>query len=325
MREEAKGSGKREREPVELSVVIPLFNEAENLPSLAQALFSALSRFTRRWEVIFVDDGSMDGTWEGLLDIKAASPHPEGVTLVRLSRNFGQHPALAAGMTQARGDMLVTMDGDLQCDPQDIAGLLRPLREGCDFVSGVRRGRRESWWLRRLPSRMAGAIMGRVTGRRLRDYGCPLNALKAELARAMGREGEKQRFFKALAVMLAARVAEVEVTHRPRLSGRSRYGTEALLDLFFDFVTHFARHLFQKVALAGMGLFGLSLLLGALYLLLRFPLGILDEPFDRLQALLLIGLLSGIQLLVLGVLGEFVVRIHRRLPPRPLYEIAEVR
>lgn len=309
---------------MDLSIIVPVYNEEEGIPALYARLKETLDGSPYEWEVIFVDDGSRDQSLRVLTEIKKGSADNPPVRIVQLTRNFGQHPALIAGFSVARGKTLVTIDADLQIDPEYIIPILDEIDRGADLVSGIRRGRGDSFLFRRAPSRILNTLIGAVTGKRLRDYGCPLNAMNAEIARAMGEYGGMQRFLKPLAVRLARRIAEVEVAHRPRVAGRSRYGLLSLVDLFFDFITNFSRQLFQRVAMAGCLLSGLSFSAGLLYLILRFPLGLLTEPYGRLQVVLLIGLLAGIQLLVLGVLGDFVIRIYRKLDPKPIYTIKKV-
>lgn len=309
---------------MDLSVIIPVYNEEESIPPLYRKLKEALGKSAYAYEVIFVDDGSRDQTLRVLKKIREGSANNPPLRIVQLSRNFGQHPALIAGFSVAKGRTLVTIDADLQIDPEHIVPMMDKIAQGFDFVSGIRRGKGDSFWLRRFPSRVLNALIGTVTGKRLLDYGCPLNAMKAEIAEAMRGYGEMQRFLKPLAIRLATRVAEVEVVHSRRTAGRSRYGLLNLVDLFFDFVTNFSRHLFQRVAIAGFVTSGLSFLGGMIYLVLRFPLGLLHAPYDRLQVIILIGLLSGIQILVLGVLGDFVMRIYGQLDAKPLYTIKRI-
>ena len=309
---------------MDLSVIIPVYNEEESIPSLYRKLKEALGKSAYAYEVIFVDDGSRDQTLSVLKKIRKESANNPPLRIVQLTRNFGQHPALVAGFSVAKGRTLVTIDADLQIDPEHIIPMMDKIAQGFDFVSGIRRGKGDSFWLRRVPSRVLNALIGTVIGKRLLDYGCPLNAMKAEIAEAMRGYGEMQRFLKPLAIRLATRVAEVEVVHSRRTAGRSRYGLLSLVDLFFDFITNFSKQLFQRVAVAGCAVSVLSFLGGIIYLILRFPLGLIQEPYDRLQAIVLIGFLSGIQLLVLGVLGDFVIRIYRQLDFKPIYTIKKI-
>lgn len=309
---------------VDLSVIIPVYNEAENLSRLYVRLKEVLAETRYACELIFVDDGSLDNSLEVLRGIKDESANGPAMRIVQLSRNFGQDPALIAGFSAAKGRTLVTIDADLQIDPGHIVPMMDKMAQGFDFVSGIRRGKGDSFWLRRLPSRVLDTVICAVTGKKLRDYGCPLNAMRSEIAKGMQGYGEMQRFFKPLAVRLASRIAEIEVIHGRRRKGRSKYGALDLIDLFFDFVTNFSKQLFQRLAIVGMGLCGFSFVAGMVYLLLRFLFGIIHEPSDRLQVMLLIGLTFGMQLLVLGVLGDFVIRIYGRIESKPIYIIKKI-
>ncbi len=308
---------------IDVSVVIPVYNEEDNLPALHRHLKEVLAETDYCCELIFVDDGSQDRSLQVLRDIREVSSAID-IRIVQLSRNFGQHPALNAGFSTARGSVIATIDADLQIDPGHIPAMVDKIHSGYDFVSGIRRGRGDSFLFRRLPSRALNLLIGAVIGKKLRDYNCPLNVMRAEIVQAMREYGEMQRFFKPLAVRLARRIAEVEVRHDRRMAGVSKYSFLNLVDLFFDFVTNFSKQFFQKVAIAGFGLFGINFLIETLYLILRFPLSIIPEPLDRLQATALIGFIFGVQLLIVGVLGDFVIRIYRKIDSKPLYIIKKV-
>jgi glycosyltransferase involved in cell wall biosynthesis len=307
-----------------LSVIIPLYNEQENIPGLYDRLRSVLDSAGVSYELVLVDDGSRDNSLRLLRDIKQADGEGPPLQIVQLSRNFGQHPALAAGFSVARGRILGTLDADLQIDPVYLLTMMDKMAEGYDFVSGIRQGRGDSWLFRRLPSRILGRVIGAVAGKKLSDYGCPLNVMRREIAQKMQEYGDMQRFFKPLAVRLADRVAEVPVTHTRRRAGRSKYRPLDLVDLLFDFITNFSKQIFQRVALLGLGLSGISFMTGLVYLLLRLLPGLLQEPMERLLAMALIGFFFGVQLLVLGVLGDFVIRINRKLEPKPVYRIKRI-
>lgn len=309
---------------MDLSIVIPVYNEEENLLGLYSRLNDVLAGTVYSGELIFVDDGSLDNSLQLLKEIQRKSADHLPVRIVQLRRNYGQHPALCAGFSVAKGRVLVTLDADLQIDPKHILPMMRKIEMGYDFVSGIRRGRGDSFLLRRLPSKALSFFMGAIIGKKLRDYNCPINAIRAEIAVAMREYGEKQRYYKALAIKLATRITEVEVVHNRRVAGPSKYGFLNLVDLFFDFVTNFSGQLFQKVALMGSCLSGLSFLSGIIYLLMRFPLGIIQEPSNRWQAISLMFFTFGMQLLVMGILGDFVIRIYRKVPPKPIYEIKRI-
>lgn len=308
---------------MKLSVIIPLYNDAGIVGECLRTVRGVLEEFSKDecagWEIVFVDDGSADGTLNTLLPLAENDPR---VVVVELDRNYGQHAALCAGFEAASGDVIVTLDSDLQIGPGEIPVLLGKLREGHDLVSGVRVGRTDSFLMRTLPSRLFNLLVGRMTGVRLRDWGCPSVALTKPLARQVLRYGEMRRFLKPLGVKLARSTAEVEVRHRPRIGGRSGYSFTDLFELALDFITNFSRRPFQKVSLAGTGLFGLGLAAGVVYTMLRLFLG--ASPGNRVQALVFLALVVGLQLMILGFLGEFIIRIYRRQNDLPFYTVRAV-
>lgn len=308
----------------DISIIIPVFNESENIPLLFQRLQESLDGCGYTYEIIFIDDGSTDNSLNILQAQRHSASKPENILIVQLSQNFGQHPALIAGFSAARSPVLITMDADLQIDPGHIRQFVEKINEGYDFVSGIRSGSGDSFFFRRLPSRILGLVIGSVAGKKLKDYGCPMNAMRTVIAVKMCEYGEMQRFFKPLAVRLSRFVAEVPVAFHSRVAGRSKYEFLDLFNLLFDFITNFSKHLFQRVAIIGGCLSGAGFSIGMLYLLLRFPLNLLHQPFDRLQVVLLLGFFFGIQLLVLGVLGDFVIRIYRKIEAKPIYQIKKI-
>lgn len=307
---------------LDLSVIIPIYNEEKTIPHLLQRLKVVLAKSGFSYEVIAVDDGSRDHSLELL---KAFQKNDPSLRILELTRNFGQHPALAAGFSVARGEVFVTIDADLQIDPLHIPELVHKIRNGYDFVSGIRKGRNDSLIKRRLPSYLVNLLVGKVAGKRLRDFGCPLNALTVEIAKLLPQYGEMQRFFKPLAVRLSQNVAEIEVAHNERMAGNSKYGMLNLVDLFFDFVTNFSKQLFQRVALLGLGLSAAASVAGIGYLAARFILQLVQNPMERLQAIILLCLLFGLQLIVLGILGDFVIRTYRKVEGSPIYIIKDLR
>lgn len=237
------------------SVIIPLFNSAALLAPCHTALVAVLDRLPGESEIIFVDDGSRDATLELACRLQAQDAR---VRVIELATNYGQHAAIMAGLERVRYHHIVTLDVDLQCDPQDIPRMLAALADGFDFVSGVRRARSDAGW-RRLFSHLANALVGRLSGVPLRDAGCPLNALTSELARELCRHGELRRFAKPLAARLARRVAEVEIEVRPAGKHPSSYSPTALVNLFMDFLVPVSGWLF---AWAFMGFAALAAVLG---------------------------------------------------------------
>jgi glycosyltransferase involved in cell wall biosynthesis len=288
-----------------VSVVIPVYDEREAIRPLAGELLPVVRRLGRRVEVIFVDDGSRDGTAEVLADLAASEPE---VTVVRLRRNFGKAAALVAGFREAAGDAVVTMDGDLQDDPAEIPRLLAALEEGADLVSGWKRDRRDPW-SKRAASRVFNGVTARMSGVALHDLNCGLKAYRAEVVRALSITGDLYRYIPVMAANEGFRVREVPVHHRPRAYGRSKYGLERYIRGFLDLLTilfigrfrHRPMHLF-----GGLGLVVTAIGLGisAYMAVLRFTgHGIGNRP------LLLLGVLAivvGIQLFTIGLVSEMI-------------------
>jgi glycosyltransferase involved in cell wall biosynthesis len=301
---------------LELSVVVPVFNEADNLPEFHAQLTKALHG--SRYELLFVDDGSVDGSYEILAALHASDPQ---VKVVRLAGNFGQHAALSAGIECAKGQVIVSLDADLQCDPHDIPKLLAKIEEGHDVVSGWRYDRKDPL-LRRLPSYIANKTIGMVTGVRLHDYGCPLKAITAEVARELKYYGEMRRFLGALVVQLGRSVADVQVSHRSRMVGKSRYSVLRLIGHYVDFIVSFSTRPFQIIGVAGGLLTLLGLIGGAVYFPLRF---LADFPLgERFQIVVFLAVFFGLQFAILGLLGEFTTRIYRLVQNRPFFVIREI-
>ncbi len=217
-----------------LSIVVPMCNEVENAPELFRQVRQAAEAAGRAWEVVFVDDGSTDGTWDALVALRAQDAH---VRAIRLKRNYGQTPAMQCGIEAARGDVIVTMDGDLQNDPADIPRLLATLDEGYDVVCGWRYKRQDDLWSRKIPSMVANRLIGVVTGVRLHDYGCSLKAYRAEAIKRTPLYAEFHRFIPALSTLTGALIAELKVNHRPRTRGRTKYNLSRTWRVAFDMIT----------------------------------------------------------------------------------------
>src|SRR5712692_6649816 len=219
---------------MDLSVVIPVYNEEESIEPLLDELFAALGPTGKSYEIIVIDDGSTDGTYPVLLRLHRRE---ERLKAVRLKRNFGQTAAVAAGFAHAEGDIIVAMDGDGQNDPKDIPAMLDKLEEGFDLVSGWRFPRQDRLWSRRLPSRVANGMISWITGVKLHDYGCTLKALRRDIAREVKLYGEMHRFIPAIAFERGARIAEMKVHHRPRRWGESKYGMARTFRVLLDLLT----------------------------------------------------------------------------------------
>jgi dolichol-phosphate mannosyltransferase len=292
-----------------ISVVVPVCDEEASVGPLFEELRAALDVLDREWEVLFVDDGSTDGTFAALTQLHAREP---AVRIVRLRRNFGKASALAAGFAEAAGDVVITIDGDGQDDPAEIGRLLAKLDEGFDLVSGWKARRRDPW-RRRIVSRIFNAVTGRVSGLRLHDLNCGLKAYRAEVLRGLRLYGELHRFIPVLAHYRGFRVAELPVAHRPREHGRSRYGVERYLRGFFDLltVTFMGRYRYRPLHLFG----GVGLFLGLVGFLLLAYLTVVKLTGHAIgqRPLLTLGVLLvvvGIQLFSLGLVGELVTSLH---------------
>jgi dolichol-phosphate mannosyltransferase len=309
---------------LDVSVVIPLYNEEANVAPLLEELFAALRRLGRRFEVICVDDGSADGTFAALARATQAEP---ALRVIRFRRNFGQTAAMSAGIEAARGEVIVPMDGDLQNDPADIGLLLETLQGGYDVVSGWRRDRKDREFGRKLPSRIANRLISRVSGVKLHDYGCSLKAYRRTVLDGVRLYGEMHRFIPVYASWQGARVTEVVVNHRPRRAGTSNYGLgrtfKVLLDLMV--VKFLASYLTRPIYLfGGAGL--VSLLLGVLAFAgaVAYKVAGSKDFVETPLPLLAVALaLTGICCLLMGLLAELVIRTYYESQGRRPYLIAE--
>jgi dolichol-phosphate mannosyltransferase len=292
-----------------ISVVIPVHNEERSVALLLDELGSALDPLGQPWEAVFVDDGSTDGTFSALTRLHDAAGN---VRIVRLRRNFGKAAALQAGFEEAQGDIVVTIDGDLQDDPAEIPRLLAKLDEGFDLVSGWKTKRRDPL-TRRIPSRVFNGVTSRISGLRLHDLNCGLKAYRAEVVRGLRLYGELHRFVPVLAHYRGFRVAELPVNHRPREHGRSRYGVERYVRGFLDLltVTFMGRYRHRPLHLFG----GLGLLLGLIGMVVLAYLTALKIGGEAIghRPLLTLGVLLvvvGVQLVSLGLLSELITSHH---------------
>lgn len=315
-------------EQPEVSVVIPLYNEVESVAPLAEQLSAVLDSLGRRWEVIIVDDGSTDGSFEALAAVHQADPR---FTIIRLRRNFGQTPAFAAGFDAARGDIVVTMDADLQNDPRDIPLLLAAMEEnGYDIVSGWRRERKEPLLWRRLPSVLGNRAMAWLTGVRLHDTGCSLKAYRREVIKNTRLYGNLHRFIPAVASWYGVSVGEVAVRDQARRYGRSKYGLglgrapRVLLDLLtLRFLLGYSTRPLHIFGGLGILAFLLGFLIG-LYLTGVKLIGHQDIGTRPLLLLAILLVVVGVQLITMGLLGELVVRTYHETQDKPIYAVRQV-
>jgi len=315
---------KPQQESPEISIVIPVLDEEGSIGELARRLLEVLERTGRTFEIIFVDDGSGDRTLEILRDIH----HGDGrVKIVSFRRNFGQTAALAAGFDYARGAIVVTLDGDLQNDPEDIPKLVSKVEEGYDLVSGWRVKRRDPFLTRRLPSMIANWMISRITGVSLHDYGCTLKAFRHEVVKNVSLYGEMHRFIPAIASGMGVSVAEMPVNHRPRTTGTSKYGLFRTVKVILDLITvkfllsYSTRpiHIFGMIGLCS-GALGviIGVWLSFQRLFLRIPLG--NRPLLLLAIVLVF---IGVQFITIGLLAELQTRIYHEAQSKPTYSVRE--
>jgi len=308
-----------------LSVVVPIHNEVDNIDALHAELDAVLGTGELSYELIFVDDGSSDSSFARLTALRERDPH---VAVVKLSRNFGQTAALAAGLAHSSGEDVVLIDGDRQNDPADIPRLLEKRREGYDLVAGWRIERQDPWLSRRVPSRLANGLIGAITGVRLHDYGCTLKAIRGDLARSLRLYGEMHRFIPALVDDLGGRVAELPVHHRPRVAGRSKYGLSRTIRVVLDLVTVKFLALYSTRPIHIFGVAGLLATAAGLLITawLGFERLLLGTPIAG-RPIVLLGILltvMGMQFVTMGLLGELLVRTYHESQNKPVYRVDAV-
>jgi len=309
----------------EISIVVPIYNEEPNLQVLIESILDAMRPMGRSFELILIDDGSTDGSQEALRVMKADSSE---LRAIFLRRNFGQSAAMTAGFDYARGEIVITMDGDLQNDPRDIPRIIGKLEEGYDLVSGWRKDRQDPFFSKRLPSMLANWLIRTATGVKLHDYGCSLKAYRDDVAKHLLLYGELHRFIPVLASLYGSRITEVVVTHHPRRMGKSKYGIgrtyRVLLDLLLIlFFQKFATRTLQFFGLNGGILFGIGFVIELYLTWVKLWRGedIGGRPLLLLGALLII---TGIVLAGLGLLGELVVRTYYESSGKRVYAVREV-
>lgn len=303
---------------IEISVVIPTYNEEKNLPELAERLTEVLKEYGRSFEIIFVDDGSRDNSYEVLRGLKKQNRQ---IKIIHFSRNFGQHAALAAGFEHAKGKAVVTVDADLQNPPEEIPSLLEKFYQGHDVVAGWRENRQDSL-LRKIPSYLLNRYIGYLTGVKLHDYGCDIRVYSKELLQEYQKYGEMKKFSSALTAILSKNPCEVKVRHEPRRAGKSHYTFSKLVRLNLDLVTSFSTKPFQTVAMWGIAATGIGALSGIAYVIYRFILGNWVSP--QILLLILLLLFGGVLFAILGLLGEFAVRTYHLVQNRPFYIIEKI-
>ncbi|MFH1184156.1 MAG: glycosyltransferase family 2 protein [Chloroflexota bacterium] len=310
---------------MDLSLIIPVYNEEDTLPALFDAICAAVKPVGRSWEVVFVDDGSTDASLEILRQL--AAREPEHVFVIVFRRNFGQTAAIAAGLDHSRGEIIVLLDADLQNDPQDVPLLLNKLDEGYDVVSGWRKFRKDNALTRTLPSVIANSLISVVTGVHLHDYGCTLKAYRRSALEGFRLYGEMHRFIPVFAHSIGARITEIAVQHHPRRFGKTKYGLDRTLKVILDLMTakfllsysHKPMRLFGGVGL-GLGFSGSALLL---YLFIRRFVGgvpVLGSPVFQIAIMLLI---LGSQSLLMGLMAELLARTYHESQKKLTYTVRE--
>jgi glycosyltransferase involved in cell wall biosynthesis len=313
---------------IRYSIVVPFFNEQENVSPLYMKLTEVMDSLGEPYELVFVDDGSRDNTFKVLSDIYE---HDRRVNLVRLRRNFGQTAGLKAGFDFARGDIIISMDGDLQHDPEEIPRFLEKMEEGYDLVSGWRQARRDHWLMRQIPSRIANWMMARLSGIELHDFGTTFKAYRREIIQEIQLYGELHRFIPALASSNGAKIAEVPIVNLERKNGKSNYGIGRTIRVFFDlmivkFLLDYSTRPLQFFGLLGMGGLGVGFAIAAflIYEKLYHHMPIMTEhgPLMLLAVALLV---SGMQFISMGLLGEIMARTYYESQNKPIYSLREVK
>jgi glycosyltransferase involved in cell wall biosynthesis len=307
---------------MKVSVIAPVYNEVENLPRLYEALTPVLQNTDHDYEIMLIDDGSRDGSWEILESLAAQDQH---VKVIRFRRNYGQTAAMNAGLHEATGDVIITIDADLQNDPTDIPMLLAKLDEGYDLVHGWRKNRQDTLVTRKIPSRIANWIISKVTGFPINDLGCTLKAMRREIAQDIELYGEMHRFIPILAHWRGARCAEVVTKHHPRLFGQSKYGlsrtTRVILDLItVKYLTSYMTSPMKLFGRFGLASFVVAFLAGCLTLGMKL-FGQVDMTGNPLLLLSVFAGFVGMQFLVLGMLGELGVRTYYESQGKHYYTV----
>jgi glycosyltransferase involved in cell wall biosynthesis len=313
------------KNPLALSIVVPVFNEEKNLPELYEEITDACKKLGLSYEIIFIDDGSWDSSFPVLHSIQKEDLK---VKVIRLRKNFGQTAAIAAGFDYAKGDVIITLDADLQNDPQDFGLLIEKIREGHDIVSGWRKKRKDRLFSRRIPSAIANWLISRITHIKLHDFGCTLKAFRKEVVKNIKLYGELHRFIPAIASNIGVSIAEVGVNHRRRKHGKSKYSIFRFVKVILDLLTVKFLLSYSTRPLQIFGIFGLAsgavgILIGLYlsYQRLILQVGISGRPLLLLAILLIV---IGIQFITLGLLAEIMVRAYHESVDKRIYFVREI-
>ena len=310
---------------MELSIVIPVYNEEENVEPLIQEINAAMKPLRKPYEIVVVDDGSRDATFSVLARLHQREP---SLRVVRLKRNFGQTAAIAAGLAHSEGDVVVLMDGDSQNDPKDIPALLAELKKGNDLVCGWRANRRDPFLSRRLPSTIANHLVSWTTQVKLHDYGCTLKAMRRDVAKNLKLYGEMHRFIPAIAYERGARVAELKVNHRARLRGESKYSIARTLRVILDLLTvkfliSYSTRPLHVFGVLGLCSGGLGFLI-AVYLTLQKLVHHLSIGGRPLLLLAILLIFIGFQFITMGLLGEMLSRTYHESQDKAVFVVGEL-
>ncbi len=307
-----------------ISIILPVFNEEENLEEMNAEIVGVVERMDVDYEIIYIDDGSTDRSFEILSELREQN---KNIKVIQFRRNFGQTAGLAAGFDHASGDVIITMDSDRQNDPNDIPMLLEKINEGYDLVSGWRFDRQDAWLSRKLPSKIANGLISKITGVKLHDYGCSLKAFRKEVVQNIRLYGEMHRFIPAIASWMGVRIAEVKVNHRARVAGTSKYGISRTFRVILDLITvkfllqYSARpiHFFGGIGLAsGVIGFLIAFVMTIQRFFFQMPMG--DRPLLLLAVLLMF---IGLQFITFGLLGELMTRTYHEAQNKPIYVIRQ--
>jgi undecaprenyl-phosphate 4-deoxy-4-formamido-L-arabinose transferase len=301
-----------------LSIVIPVFNEQENLRALHEALAPVVKGFGKPYEVIYVDDGSTDKSLDILRELQSKDP---SLVVIEFSRNFGQHSAIFAGFDRSKGEIVVTLDADMQNPPEAIPSLVHAIESGFDVVGGWRQNRQDSLF-RKLASKIVNKIISWSTGVRLRDYGCMLRAYRRDIVQQICKCSEISSFIPALANTFARSIAEIEVPHRERAEGRTKYSLTRLIRLNFDLMTGFSLFPIQAISTFGLITAIVGVGFSVFLFVRRLIIGPEAEGLFTLFAILFAFI--GIQILALGIIGEYVGRIYNEVRKRPRFVIRNI-
>jgi len=320
-----KVSGKSSGKEMDISIVIPVYNEEESVGRLYDGLNKTLSKLKIKYEVILIDDGSIDRTYK---ELKKINKKNSSYKIIRFRRNFGQTSAMSAGFHYSSGKVIITLDADLQNDPKDIPAILKKLNEGYDIVSGWRRERKDKAVSRRFPSMVANKIISRLSGVYLHDYGCTLKAYRKEVIENIELYGEMHRYIPAVASRMGVSVAEIPVTHHSRKYGKSKYGISRTIRVILDIITikfllSYSQRPIQIFGLLGL-LSGTAGFITTAYLIIMrifFNHSLADRPLFILSIFMIF---IGIQLITMGLLAEINMRIYHEAQDKPTYVIRDI-